>query len=224
MASLLEKYRLNGRNALVRPGEIGGDLVVVAHAGKSDPEEAAATMPFHLVDPRATVAFLTGSPDFLWFAKNWSVGNGLTGWAANLVRPDDTAHVHAVRIELELLFKTRRTLLAGHSNGAMLMLLYAAIYGQLPGFDVVTFAGTLTEIPKRGWAADPRLRIRDYHGTNDRLVPMDGPIRVEGKRLPDYFETKAYFGRAFELKEHTSGHYVPDGAATEAMEWFKQAA
>ena len=174
---------IHGRRALVRLGSVGQDLVVVLHAGNSSPEDAAEALPFHLYDLTTTVAFLAGSPD-LPLVRGWACGGGIL-WPATWVSGDDVPHVMACVDALESWAKPRRTLLAGHSNGGHLALRCAAMRGERPGFDVVTWGSVLTEIPLGGFVKAPGLRIRAYHGTRDSLVPPTGPIVIRAKNIPE---------------------------------------
>ena len=216
---MLTTETIHGRRALVQRGAPGGGLIVVLHGGNSSPEEAAEVLPFYLSDPTLTVAYLAGSPDMPWF-RGWACGGGLL-WPATWMQGDDTSHVMACLAALEERFQTRRTLLAGHSNGGHMALRCAALRGYREGFDVATWGAVLTEIPEGSWVKAPGLRMRAYHGIRDALVPPAGPITIRGIDVPPRAETQRYFGATLSTVMYQGGHAVPSDAAKLALDWWR---
>lgn len=218
-APVLTTETIHGRRALVRLGSVGQELIVVLHAGNDSPEAAAESLPFHLLSPTATVAFLAGSPDVPWL-RGWACGGGIL-WPATWLSGDDVPHVMACVDTISTWVKPARTLIAGHSNGGHLALRCAALRGIRPGFDVVTWGSVLTEIPLEPHWKDPGLRIRAYHGTRDQLVPPNGPIVIRGRNVPARAETATYFGSTLSTVFYTGGHNPPEDAAQGALKWWR---
>lgn len=182
-------------------------LLVALHGGGGNAEFMRDHLKINGVAERNgfMVAYLNGSAAArigTGRAKAWNAGNGCCG-TPNREKVDDIGYITgAVRyLQQKYGVAPQRSVGVGHSNGAMMMQTLAC---QSDLFSTVaTLAGALMSDDTTYPAARGHT-IYNYHGENDRNVPIAGGFGSKGVSNIEFTSQS----RSKTLFEKAGGHYV----------------